>query len=132
MHEDQALCSFFPSTMCLSIISGCIIIYRLEYEQRKDHDGPIRKMSDTLAALREDLVKVESRETQVKAEMEELTKQVEKFREDMAELRSKVEGVDEEIQELKRRGSSDTSSLGNVKRQMTAKVELKSLHLTNM
>ena len=79
-------------------------------------------MSDTLSALREELVKVEGREAQVKGEMEELNEQVEKFREDMAELRSRAEGVEEEIQELKKRGSDDTSSLGNVKRQMTAKV----------
>ena len=80
-------------------------------------------MSDTLSALREELVKVEGREAQVKGEMEELNEQVEKFREDMAELRCRAEGVEEEIQELKKRGSDDTSSLGNVKRQMTAKVE---------
>jgi len=110
-------------TVFVSILSIGIVTHRLEYEQRKDHDGPIRKMSDTLSALKAELVKVESRETQVKAEMEELSGQVEKLREDMAELKSKVEGVEEEIQELKKRGSSDTSSLGNVKRQMTAKVE---------
>ncbi|KAG0580223.1 hypothetical protein M758_4G158500 [Ceratodon purpureus] len=94
---------------------------QLEYEQRKDHDGPIRKMSEFLSALKEELVKVEGREAQVKREMEELNAQVEKFREDMAELRSRADGVEEEIQELKKRGSDDTSSLGNVKRQMTAK-----------
>lgn len=107
----------------VSILSIRIVILRLEYEQRKDHDGPIRKMSDTLSALRDELVKVESREIQVKAEMEELSGQVEKFREEMVELKSKIDGVDKEIQELKKRASSDTTSLGNVKRQMTVKVE---------
>lgn len=109
--------------MYVSILIIGIVTHRLEYEQRKDHDGPIRKMSDMLSALRDDLVKVEGRETQVKAEMEELSVQVEKFKEDVAELKSKAEDVEVEIQDLKKRGSSDTSSLGNVKRQMTAKVE---------
>ena len=58
----------------------------------------------------------------MKGEMEELSEQLEKFREDMAGLRSRAEGIEAEIQELKKRGSDDTSSLGNVKRQMTAKV----------
>lgn len=94
---------------------------QLEYEQRKDYDGPIRKMSDTLNALRDELVKVENRETQVKAEMEELSEQIEKFREDTLDLRSRADAIEEEIQDLKKRGSDDTTSLGNVKRQLTAK-----------
>ena len=58
----------------------------------------------------------------MKGEMEELSEQVEKFREDMAGFRSRAEGIEAEIQELKKQGSDDTSSLGNVKRQMTVKV----------
>lgn len=79
-------------------------------------------MSDTLNALRDELVKVENRETQVKAEMEELSEQIEKFREDTLDLRSRADAIEEEIQDLKKRGSDDTTSLGNVKRQLTAKV----------
>lgn len=97
---------------------------RLEYEQRKDFDGPIKKLTDTLSNLKEDLVKVQGRETQVKVEMEEFTEQLERFREELQELRGKAEAIEEEIQELKKRGSDDTSRLGNVKRQMTAKVSL--------
>ena len=125
MHLQRSSDSYNThNRICWGLTITCVWSCRLEYEQRKDFDGPIKKLTDTLANLKEDLVKVQGRETQVKVEMEEFTEQLERFREELQELRGKAEAIEEEIQELKKRGSDDTSRLGNVKRQMTAKVSL--------
>lgn len=125
MHLQRSSASYnTDNRICRGLTITCVWSCRLEYEQRKDFDGPIKKLTDTLANLKEDLVKVQGRETQVKVEMEEFTEQLERFREELQELRGKAEAIEEEIQELKKRGSDDTSRLGNVKRQMTAKVSL--------
>jgi structural maintenance of chromosome 1 len=95
---------------------------QLEYEQRRDTEGPINQLSEHLKMLNNELVQVENREAQAKSEMEAMADQLEAIKQEAQELRAKAETIEDAIQERKKQGSSDTNELGKLKRQMTAKV----------
>ncbi len=103
----------------ISLNCGCC---RLEYEQRRDTEGPINQLSEHLKMLNDELVQVENREAQAKSEMEAMADQLEAIKQEAQELRAKAETIEDAIQERKKQGSSDTNELGKLKRQMTAKV----------
>ncbi|CAK9221365.1 unnamed protein product [Sphagnum jensenii] len=94
---------------------------QLEYEQRRDTEGPINQLSEHLKMLNDELVQVENREAQAKSEMEAMADQLEAIKQEAQELRAKAETIEDAIQERKKQGSSDTNELGKLKRQMTAK-----------
>jgi structural maintenance of chromosome 1 len=94
---------------------------QLEYEQRRDTEGPINQLSEHLKMLNNELVQVENREAQAKSEMEAMADQLEAIKQEAQELRAKAETIEDAIQERKKQGSSDTNELGKLKRQMTAK-----------
>ncbi|KAL3685453.1 hypothetical protein R1sor_003475 [Riccia sorocarpa] len=94
---------------------------QLQYEQRRDTDAPLRKLSETLNSLRNELVRAETSEAELKAATDETAAQLEELKRAQQEHKLKADAVEEQVQELKKQGSNDTASLGKLKRQMTAK-----------
>ncbi|KAL2653551.1 hypothetical protein R1flu_021679 [Riccia fluitans] len=94
---------------------------QLQYEQRRDTEAPLRKLSDTLNSLRNELVRAETSESELKAGTDEIAAHLEELKREQQEHKLKADAVEEQVQELKKQGSNDTTNLGKLKRQMTAK-----------
>eukprot|EP00250_Pteridium_aquilinum_P035761 c9905_g1_i1 orf=330-3992(-) len=94
---------------------------QLQYEQRRDTKAPLQKIGAILEALREDLARVQSQESEAKAAMDAAAQQLEEMKQEADEIKSKVDKFENEIQELKKRISSGTVSLGKLKRLLTVK-----------
>ncbi|BBN00427.1 hypothetical protein Mp_1g29090 [Marchantia polymorpha subsp. ruderalis] len=94
---------------------------QLQYEHRRDTEAPLKKLSDTLVVLRNELVRVETVESEFKAATDETASQLEELKKEQQEYKVKADEIEEQIQELKKQGSNDTTNLGKLKRQMTAK-----------
>lgn len=94
---------------------------QLQYEQRRDTEAPLRKISTALEGLREELIRVQSQEHDAKAAMESIAQQLEEMKEEAEEIKSKADQFENGIQELKKRVSIDTANIGKIKRQITVK-----------
>lgn len=55
---------------------------RLQYEQRRDTQAPLLKIEATLEALREELVRVQSQETEAKKAMDAAAQQLEEMKQE--------------------------------------------------
>lgn len=94
---------------------------QLQYEQRRDTEAPLRKISATLESLREELIRVQNQENEAKSAMDTAAQQIENMRREADEIKSKADNFENEIQELKKCASNDTANIGKLKRQMTVK-----------
>lgn len=94
---------------------------QLQYEQRRDTEAPLQKIAATLEALREELIRVQSRENKAKEAMDAATQQLEELKQEAEGIKSKVDQMENEIQALKKQASNDTANLGKLKRQITVK-----------
>lgn len=94
---------------------------QLQYEQRRDTEAPLQKIAATLEALREELIRVQSRESKAKEAMDAATQQLEELKQEAEGIKSKVDQMENEIQALKKQASNDTANLGKLKRQITVK-----------
>ncbi|KAJ7566192.1 hypothetical protein O6H91_02G092200 [Diphasiastrum complanatum] len=94
---------------------------QLEYEQRRDTEGPVRRLSNTLVSLKEQLNKLQNEEAEVKAAVDKSAEILEDFKKEGQEFKAKAEDIENAIQQLKKQGSNDTAALGKLKRQMSAK-----------
>ncbi|KAH7287580.1 hypothetical protein KP509_32G063300 [Ceratopteris richardii] len=94
---------------------------QLQYEQRKDTEGPVKKVGSALEALKEELVKVQNKETDAKTAMDTATKQLEDMKKDAEAIKSKADGFESEIQELKKEITNGTGTLGKLKKVLTVK-----------
>ncbi|MCO5548528.1 hypothetical protein L7F22_001988 [Adiantum nelumboides] len=94
---------------------------QLQYEQRRDTEAPLKKINSTLEALRDELVRVQSQETEAKATMDAANQQLEEMKKETEEIKSKADELEKEIQELKKKISFGMTNLGKLKRSLTAK-----------
>ncbi|KAI5069842.1 hypothetical protein GOP47_0016143 [Adiantum capillus-veneris] len=94
---------------------------QLQYEQRRDTEAPLRKINSTLDALREELVRVQSQESEAKAAMDAATQQLEEMKKEAEGIKAKVDEFEKELQELKKRITNGTTNLGKLKRSLSAK-----------
>ncbi|KAH9288971.1 hypothetical protein KI387_033088, partial [Taxus chinensis] len=95
--------------------------YQLEYEQRRDTEAPIQKLTSSLSSLHEELKRVQNQEAAAKSAMEESGKQLDEMRKEADELKSKADECENVIQELKKKSNNVTANIGKLKRQITAK-----------
>uniref|UniRef100_A0A0D6QVW1 Structural maintenance of chromosomes protein n=1 Tax=Araucaria cunninghamii TaxID=56994 RepID=A0A0D6QVW1_ARACU len=95
--------------------------YQLEYEQRRDTQAPIRKLTSSLSTLHEELKRVQKQEAEAKASMDDNGKQLDEMKKEAEELKSKADDCEGVIQELKKQASNVIANIGKLKRQITAK-----------
>ncbi|XP_024540007.1 structural maintenance of chromosomes protein 1-like [Selaginella moellendorffii] len=94
---------------------------QLEYERRRDTERPVKKSTNMLSSLRDELVRVQKAESDLKAAMDREAEQLEAMKADLQELKAKVDDIESEIQEMKKGSSGATGNLGKIKRQIAAK-----------
>ncbi|GAB4841723.1 hypothetical protein Ancab_022445 [Ancistrocladus abbreviatus] len=95
--------------------------YQLEYDENHDVGSQIMQLQSSLAALEDDLKRVQEREDEAKLEMESITAEISQLKEVMHEWKSKKEECEKGIQEWNKKISTTTTNLTKLNRQINVK-----------
>ncbi|XP_020081936.1 structural maintenance of chromosomes protein 1-like [Ananas comosus] len=95
--------------------------YQLEYEQKRDMKSPIMKLVSSRESLDKDLKDTLEKESEAKAEAEQIANQMEVSKAEADEWKSKSDECEKVIDELKKQNSSVTATVAKLERQIKSK-----------
>eukprot|EP00252_Welwitschia_mirabilis_P022634 TRINITY_DN6180_c0_g1_i1.p1 TRINITY_DN6180_c0_g1~~TRINITY_DN6180_c0_g1_i1.p1 ORF type:complete len:1224 (-),score=352.15 TRINITY_DN6180_c0_g1_i1:258-3929(-) len=98
--------------------------YQIEYEQRRDTEAPIKKLTASLTTLNEELERAKLREAEAKSAMDKALHELDEVKREAEGFKSKADGCEGLIQEIKKQASNVTTNIGKLKRQISAKEAL--------
>ncbi|THF97980.1 hypothetical protein TEA_010594 [Camellia sinensis var. sinensis] len=97
------------------------LLFKLEYEQKRDMDCRITKLESSLSALRNALNEVVAKEDELKSALGKATDDVNHLKEEVKEWKSKSEVCEKDIQEWKKKISNAMTSISKLNRQIKSK-----------
>ncbi|CAD6245543.1 unnamed protein product [Miscanthus lutarioriparius] len=95
--------------------------YQLEYEQKRDMQAPIVKLTETHESLEKELKGLQERESGAKAEEKQILAQMEELKTEADDWKSKSDECEKVIDELKEQNSNVASTLAKLDRQVKSK-----------
>ncbi|RXH87287.1 hypothetical protein DVH24_028787 [Malus domestica] len=121
-EENQLKASQYMAEERLSLSSQLSKLkYQLEYEQNRDMESRINELQDSISKFKKALERVQKEEAAAKSAAEKASGEIDRWKEEIQEWKSKSEGCEKEIQEWNKRGSTATTSLSKLNRQIHAK-----------
>ncbi|XP_050107197.1 structural maintenance of chromosomes protein 1-like [Malus sylvestris] len=121
-EENQLKASQYMAEERLSLSSQLSKLkYQLEYEQNRDMESRINELQDSISKFKKALERVQKEEAAAKSAAEKASDEIDRWKEEIQEWKSKSEGCEKEIQEWNKRGSTATTSLSKLNRQIHAK-----------
>ncbi|KAG0524006.1 hypothetical protein BDA96_07G172600 [Sorghum bicolor] len=95
--------------------------YQLEYEQKRDMQAPIVKLTETHESLEKELKGLQERESGAKAEEKQILTQMEELKTEADDWKAKSDECEKVIDELKEQNGNVASTLAKLDRQVKSK-----------